>query len=124
MLLHVDMCNKNIVRNMSDSSKYRILARRSGVAGTVLCFSWAIIAIGHFTDADGVFSSYSFRFSQCLIAVLPIPAIITGLWSLRGLRKSEMGNKEKGHAIFGTVTGILSILAIFLYLKFFSEGLA
>lgn len=106
---------------MSDLSKYRRLARRSGVAGTVLCFSWAIVAIGHFSDADGVFSSYSFRFSQCLIVVLPIPTIIAGLWALRGLQKKEMGKKETGNAIFGVITGTVSILAIILLLKLLSE---
>ena len=102
---------------MSDRSKHRLLARRSGTAGIVICFSWGIALLAHFGSASNPVSAYSMRFAHCLIVVLPIPAVAIGLWSIHGLNRKEDG-QEMLHALFGVLAGALSIVAILFLLKY------
>lgn len=57
------------------------------------------------------------RFAHCLLVVLPIPAVVTGVWSISRLNKKDHG-KDIGYAVFGILTGILSIAAIVLILRY------
>jgi len=100
---------------MIDSSTYRSLARRSGTAGIVICFSWGIALLTHFGSGSNPVSNYSMRFAHCLLVVLPIPAVVIGLWSIHGLNRKEYG-QDIGHAVFGVLTGTLSIVAILIIL--------
>lgn len=53
---------------------------------------------------------YLSTLAQWLIAVLTIPAIIIGLWGLRGLSKRELNAKYIAYALFGIISGIMSIV--------------
>jgi hypothetical protein len=57
------------------------------------------------------------RFAHCLLVVLPIPAVVIGLWSIRSLDRKEHG-QDIGHAVFGILSGILSIVAILFIMKY------
>jgi hypothetical protein len=103
--------------DVSDSSKYRLFARRSGTAGIVICISWAIALLTHFASVSNPVSVYSMRFAHCLLVVLPIPAVVIGLWSIRSLDRKEHG-QDIGHAVFGILSGILSIVAILFLMKY------
>ena len=102
--------------DVSDSSKYRSLARKSGIAGIVISFSWGIAILTHFAVVDSVVSIYSMRLAHCLLVVLPIPAIVAGVWAIRGLNRKEHG-QEIGQAIFGMLSGTLSIIALLFLIK-------
>lgn len=103
--------------DVRDSSKYRSLARRSGTAGTVICISWCIAVITHLASVSNPVSVYSMRFAHCLLVVLPLPAIVIGLWSVRGLNRKEHGH-DIAHAVFGILSGILTIVALVFILKY------
>ena len=102
--------------DLKDLSKYRSLARKSGIAGIVISFSWGIAILTHFAVVDSAVSVYSMRFAHCLLVVLPIPAIVAGVWAIRGLNGKEHG-QEIGQAIFGMLSGTLSIFAILFLIK-------
>lgn len=108
--------------DVSESSKYKLLARRSGIAGIVISFSWGIAILTHFAMVDNAVSVYSMRLAHCLLAVLPIPAIVAGIWSIRGLNRKEHG-QDIGHAVFGILSGTLSIFAILYLIKYWAEHL-
>ena len=62
------------------------------------------------------------RLAQCLLVVLPIPAIVVGLWAIRGLNRKDHG-QEIGYAVFGIISGILGIVTLFIQIKYFAEDL-
>lgn len=95
---------------MPNSSKYRKLARRSCIAGVILWIAWAVIAAFFILRIEFVVLFYLSSLAQWLIAVLTIPAIVIGLWGLRGLIKKELNTKEIGYAAFGIISGIMSIV--------------
>ena len=107
---------------MNDSSKYRRLAGRSGIAGIVICISWGIAILAHFALVDNAILAYMMRLAQCLLVVLPIPALVIGLWSIRGLNRKDH-SQEIGYAVFGIISGILSIVAILFLIKYLAEHL-
>lgn len=100
---------------MNESSKYRLLARRSGVAGIVILASWCIAILFRFGPFDNPISWYLMRLADCLIVVLPIPTMIIGLWSSRGLTRRDH-SQDIGYAVFGILAGLLSIVAVLLLL--------
>lgn len=95
---------------MSESSKYRLLAQRSGIAGIVILVSWCILIISYVALDYMPILWYLMRLAGFLLMVLPIPAIVIGLWSFRGLNRKDH-SQEIGYAIFGILSGLLSILA-------------
>lgn len=107
---------------MNESSKSRRLAKRSGTAGVVICISWCVAALFYLAPVDNAILAYMIRLAHCLLVVLPIPAIATGLWSLRGLNRKD-DSQEIGHALFGTISGILSVVATFLVIFYLAEHL-
>ena len=107
---------------MSNSSKYKLLARRSGIAGIVISFSWAIAILTHFAKVDNAVSVYSMRLSHCLLAVLPIPAIVAGIWAIRGLNRKEH-RQDIGQAVFGILAGTFSIFTILFLIMYVAEHL-
>jgi hypothetical protein len=107
---------------VNDLSKYRISARRSGIAGIVICISGCVAILFYFGLFNNPILSYLIRLAQCLLVVLPIPAIVTGLWAIRGLNRKDHG-QEIGYAVFGIISGILGIVAILLLIKYLAEHL-
>jgi hypothetical protein len=101
---------------VSDSSKYKLFARRSGIAGVVISFSWAIAVLTHFAMVDNAVSIYSMRLAHCLIVILPILAIGAGIWAIRGLNRKEH-SQDIGHAVFGIISGTFSICAMLFLIK-------
>lgn len=95
---------------MSKLPKYRKLARRSCIAGIIIWTAWAIIAAFFIFRIGSVVLFYLSTLAQWLIAVLTIPAIIIGLWGLRGLSKRELNAKYIAYALFGIISGIMSIV--------------
>ena len=115
MRSHQPNSNQPLV-NVSDLAKYSELARKSGIAGLVICISWSIAILTHFASVSNPVSVYSMRFAHCLLVLLPIPAIVTGVWSVYRLNKKDHG-KDIGYAVFGIFTGILSIAAIVILIR-------
>ena len=107
---------------MNDLSKYRIIARRSGTAGIVICISGCVVILFYFGLFNNPISWYLVLLAQCLLVVLPIPAIVTGLWAIRVLNRKVHG-QEIGYALFGIISGILGIVALFIQIKYFAEDL-
>ena len=95
---------------MPTSSKYRNLARRSGIAGVIIWPAWAFIAVFFTLRPEIPVLFYISSLAQWLIAILTIPAIIIGLWGLRGLSKKELTAKYIGYALFGIFSGAMSIV--------------
>lgn len=95
---------------MIESSKYKLLAKRSGIAGIVILISWCVLPLYYFELFDNPITWYLMQLAQCLLFVLPIPAIVAGLWSFRGLNWKDY-RQYLGYAVFGILTGLLSIAA-------------
>jgi hypothetical protein len=98
------------------SSKYRLLARRTGTAGIVILASWCVAVPSYFSQPENPISWHVVRLAECLIVILPIPAIVIGLWSFRGLMRQD-DRRDIGHAVFGIMAGLLSIVAALLILS-------
>ena len=86
----------------------------------VISFSWGIAILTHFAKVDNAMSVYSMRLAHCLLAVLPIPAIVAGIWAIRGLNRKEHG-QDIGHAVFGILSGTFSIGALIFLIKYVAE---
>jgi len=74
--------------------------------------AWAVIATFFVLRIETVVLFYLSKLAQWLVAVLTIPAIVIGLWGLRGLSKKELNAKEIGYAFFGIFSGIASIVLL------------
>jgi len=107
---------------VNDLSNYRNLARRSGIAGIVICISGCVVILFYLGLFNNPISWYLVRLAQCLLVVLPIPAIVTGFWAIRGLNRKDHG-QEIGYAVFGIISGIFGIVAIFILIKYLAEHL-
>ena len=57
------------------------------------------------------------QLAECLLVILPIPTIVVGGWSLRGLNRKDHRH-DFGHAVFGILVGVLSIVAALLLLLY------
>ena len=66
---------------------------------------------------------YVMRLAQCLIVILPIPAILTGFWSIRGLNWKDH-SKDIGYAVFGVISGIVSIIVVLLLIRYLAGHLS
>lgn len=108
---------------MSDSAKYRLAAKRSGTAGIVICISWGITLLTYFASETSTLTTYSMRLAHCLLVVLPIPAVAVGLWSLRGLNRKEH-RQEMGNAVFGIISGLLTVIAVVFLIIYMAENIA
>jgi hypothetical protein len=97
---------------MPNPSKYRKLARRSGIAGVIIWIAWAFIGVFFTLRPEIPALFYVSSLAQWLVAVLTIPAIVIGVWGLRGLSKKELAAKYLGYALFGIFSGIMSIVLI------------
>ena len=97
---------------MKDSAKYRKLARRSGIFGIVIWVSICVAVPSFFGIFDHPINWYLMQLFGFLLVVMPIPAIVVGLWSFYGLKLKEHG-REIGYAAFGVLTGLISIIAAF-----------
>ena len=85
------------------------------MAGVVILASWCIAIFFRFGPFDNLNSWYVTRLADCLIVVLPIPTILIGLWSSRGLNRKDH-SQDIGYAVFGIFAGLLSIVAALLVL--------
>ena len=81
----------------------------------VILASWCFAASFYFGQPDNPISWHLMRLAECLLVLLPIPTIVIGVWSLRGLNRKEH-RQDMGHAVFGIVAGLLSIVAVLLVL--------
>lgn len=97
---------------ISNPSKYRKLARRSGIAGVVIWLAWAFIAVFFIFRFEIAALFYLSRLAQSLVAVLTVPAIIVGLWGLSGIRKKELSTRYIAYGLFGIFSGIASIVIL------------
>jgi len=83
---------------MSNPSKYRKLARRSGIAGVIIWPAWAFIAVFFTLRPEIPALFYVSSIAQWIIAILTIPAMVIGVWGLRGIRYKELSPKYIGYS--------------------------